>query len=176
VVKEQLILVNDQDQAVGSEEKLAAHQQGLLHRAFSVFVLRNHEGAAEMLLQQRHIDKYHAGGLWTNSCCGHPRPGEQTQAAAERRLQEETGLRLGLQPVGIFQYRAEFDNGLIEHEVDHVFVGHYDGQALSLHPQEIEAIAWRSIAWVRQDLQRHVVKYTPWFAQALVVLESGMSR
>lgn len=175
MVKEQLILVNEQDQEVGAEEKLAVHQKGLLHRAFSVFVLRVREGVTEMLLQQRHIDKYHAGGLWTNSCCGHPRPGEQTQAAAERRLQEETGLKLGLQPVGVFQYRAEFENGLIEHEIDHVFIGRYDGQALSLHPQEIETVEWHSIDWVKQALQAHPEKYTPWFAQALVVLENGMN-
>lgn len=173
---EQLILVNDQDQAIGSEEKLAVHEQGLLHRAFSVFVLRKVDDVLEMLLQQRHADKYHAGGLWTNSCCGHPRPSEKTKAAAERRLQEETGIVLSLHPVGIFQYRAKFENGLIENEVDHVFVGYYQNQGISLHPEEIEAIEWRSIDWIRKDLLANSGKYTPWFSQALNVLEEHLKK
>ncbi|MAZ77822.1 MAG: isopentenyl-diphosphate delta-isomerase [Legionellaceae bacterium] len=173
-MREPLILVDDNDQAVGSAEKLVVHQKGLLHRAFSVFVLRSRQGSFEMLLQLRHADKYHAGGLWTNSCCGHPRPGEETQAAAERRLAEETGLMLSLTPVGVFQYRATFDNALIEHEIDHVFVGHDQGQTLSPHPQEIEVVEWRSIDWVKQDLLNQPKKYTPWFAQALSVLEKSL--
>ncbi|HNK86555.1 MAG TPA: isopentenyl-diphosphate Delta-isomerase, partial [Flavobacteriales bacterium] len=117
---EQVTLVNERDEVIGRMEKLEAHRVGALHRAFSIFIF-NREG--RLLLQQRADGKYHSPGLWTNSCCGHPRPGEPTMKAAQRRLHEELGIRCELTEEFTFSYRAEFGNGLIEHELDHVFFG-----------------------------------------------------
>jgi isopentenyl-diphosphate delta-isomerase len=119
---EQVILVNEQDQPVGACEKMSAHEQGLLHRAFSVFIFNSR---GRLLLQQRSKGKYHSGGLWTNTCCSHPRPGETTEDAAYRRLQEEMGFQTELFHAFTFTYRAELDKELVEHEIDHVFTGIY---------------------------------------------------
>lgn len=119
-MKAQVILVNELDQETGLMEKMEAHEKGLLHRAFSVFIM-NDQG--DMLLQQRALDKYHSGGLWTNACCSHPLPGEAVEAAAHRRLSEEMGFDCPLRELFQFTYRTEFDNGLIEHEYDHVWTG-----------------------------------------------------
>jgi len=129
----QVILVNEQDEQVGVMEKMAAHQQALLHRAFSVFIF-NKEG--QMLLQKRAAGKYHSPGLWTNACCSHPAPGETTDAAAKRRLQEELGFTTDLKKAFHFTYKAAFDNGLTEYEFDHVYTGVYDGP---IHPDPQEA-------------------------------------
>src|SRR5215468_430433 len=115
---EQVILVNELDEEIGTMEKLSAHEQGVLHRAISVFIF-NEKG--EMLLQQRASRKYHSGGLWTNACCSHPHPGEATHAAALRRLKEEMGFETSLKKAFDFVYKTSFDNGLTEHEFDHVF-------------------------------------------------------
>src|ERR1700709_2281116 len=123
-MEKQVILVNEADVVTGAAGKMDAHRKGWLHRAFSVFVF-NHRG--EMLLQQRALNKYHSGGLWTNACCSHPRPGEETLLAAERRLKEEMGFELSLQKLFDFIYKSEFDNGLTEYEFDHVFGGSYNG-------------------------------------------------
>src|ERR1700748_433460 len=117
--QEEVILVNEYDVPLGSMEKLEAHQKALLHRAFSVFIFN---GKGEMLLQQRAKGKYHSPGLWTNACCSHPRPGEDTQAAALRRLHEELGFATELEKCFAFTYRTAFDNGLTEFEFDHVFI------------------------------------------------------
>lgn len=117
---EEVILVNEKDEPIGTMEKLEAHQKGALHRAFSVFLF-NPKG--ELLLQRRALHKYHSAGLWTNTCCSHPRPGEETSAAAHRRLKEEMGMEADLRFMTSFQYRSEFENGLTEHEFDHVFIG-----------------------------------------------------
>jgi isopentenyl-diphosphate delta-isomerase len=117
---EEVILVDANDKAIGSMEKMEAHEKGLLHRAFSILLI-NEKG--EMLLQQRAIEKYHSPGLWTNACCSHPRPSESNLDAAHRRLQEELGMSVELKEIFHFTYRAEFDDGLIEHEIDHVFLG-----------------------------------------------------
>ncbi|MFI4955316.1 MAG: isopentenyl-diphosphate Delta-isomerase, partial [Gammaproteobacteria bacterium] len=161
-------LVDEFDQPIGHAEKLFAHQQGLLHRAFSIFVLRKQNNRIEMLLQQRQKAKYHSGGLWTNSCCSHPRPNEDTLTAASKRLQEEFGFTVPLTEIGVFTYRAEFANGLIEHEVDHVFVGHFD-DAITINPDpdEIMSYRWLSLEDALQDFNAHPEIYTPWFAQAL---------
>ena len=106
-------------------EKMEAHKKGLLHRAFSVFIFN---GKGEMLLQQRALNKYHSGGLWTNACCSHPMPGEKTEDAADRRLKEELGFETPLEKIFDFVYKAEFDNGLTEYEFDHVFAGEYEGE------------------------------------------------
>src|SRR6186713_1579239 len=120
---DKVILVSEHDDMVGIMDKMEAHKQGLLHRAFSVFIF-NSKG--EMLLQQRAFNKYHSGGLWTNACCGHPSPGEQTVAAARRRLMEEMGFTTGLEELFDFTYQHAFENGLTEHEYDHVFAGTWD--------------------------------------------------
>ena len=117
-------MVDTNDMSTGTMEKMEAHEKAILHRAFSVFIF-NAKG--ELLLQQRATDKYHSGGLWTNSCCSHPRPGEDTLRAAYRRLREEMGFETELQKVFDFVYKASFENGLTEYEFDHVFVGEYDG-------------------------------------------------
>jgi diphosphomevalonate decarboxylase len=160
-----VILVDAQDHAIGSEEKLKAHQLGLRHRAFSVFVFDLAQ--KKLLLQQRQHDKYHSGGLWTNTCCSHPRPGEDTLAAAERRLQEEIGLSIPLQHVGEFQYTAHFANGLTEHEYDHVFIGFTSLTEFNFDKNEIAQLRWIDVADLLIEVKRNPEKFTPWFAQAL---------
>lgn len=154
-----VILVNEQDEPVGTMEKLEAHQKGLLHRAFSVFVV-NENG--EMLLQQRAQDKYHSGGLWTNTCCSHPLPGEDDLAAAHRRLMEEMGFDCQLQEIFSFTYRAEFDNGLTEHEFDHVFFGEYNG-AVKPDTAEVQATRYLSLDAIRHLLLSEPETFTHWF-------------
>jgi isopentenyl-diphosphate Delta-isomerase len=156
---EHVILVDELDRETGTTEKLDAHQRGVLHRAFSVMIWDRHE---RLLLQKRHIGKYHSGGLWTNSCCGHPRPGEDVATAAARRLREEMGFDCVLVSLGTIQYRAELDAGLIEHELVHVFRGCYDG---AVHPDPLECDGY---AWVPpQDFQMSVAaapqRYSAWF-------------
>lgn len=132
-----VILVNELDEPIGTMEKLEAHQKGLLHRAFSVFIT-NAKG--ELLLQQRALNKYHSGGLWTNTCCSHPLPDEDVIAASHRRLVEEMGFDCELTEVFSFTYRAEFDNGLTEYEFDHVLIGQYDGE---IRPNSAEVMNYK---------------------------------
>ncbi len=156
---EQVILVNEKDEQTGVMEKMEAHRQALLHRAFSVFVF-NSKG--EMLLQQRAAGKYHSPGLWTNACCSHPRPGENTLAGAERRLQEELGFHIALHKIVDFIYKAGFDNGLTEHEFDHVFVGEYNG-IITPDQKEVSDYCFKSMQEISASLQSHPQKYTAWF-------------
>ncbi len=167
----QLILVNEQDEVIGAADKLSVHQQGLLHRAFSVLLYRKQAGKLELLLQQRQKTKYHSGGLWTNTCCSHPRPGEDTAVAAERRLFEETGIRTPLNYLGSFRYMAHFANGLIEHELDHVFVGEYQVLPVDFDREEIEQMRWVPLSELRQDLEKKPYLYTPWFERVLDFLD-----
>jgi isopentenyl-diphosphate delta-isomerase len=157
-MEEQVILVDDRDRPVGVAEKMQAHREGSLHRAFSIFVT-NAKG--ELLLQRRARSKYHSGGLWTNTCCSHPRPQETTETAASRRLQEEMGFSCDLREIFSFTYRAELDNDLIEHEFDRVFVGEFNGEPI-LNPQEAEEWCWISIDRLSQDIQEHPERYTFW--------------
>lgn len=161
----EVILVDEQDRQVGVAEKLAAHRGGgRLHRAFSVFVF-NADG--ELLLQQRAEGKYHFGGLWSNTCCGHPRPGEDTTSAACRRLAEEFGFETDLREIGSFIYRAhDATSGLTEQELDHVFVGEFDG-APAPDPAEIDEWRWTAPAEVQRDLAERPDRLTPWFEPAL---------
>ena len=163
----EVILVDEQDRPVGKAEKMKAHREGLLHRAFSVFIF-NDKG--EMLLQQRAAHKYHSGGLWTNACCSHPAPGETTAAAASRRLQEEMGFSTALTKIFDFTYRAEFDNGLTEHEYDHVYIGNYDGTILA-HEAEVKDHCFMSIQMITDMMQLHPEKYTSWFKIAFPMLK-----
>lgn len=160
---ESVILVNSADEPIGRMEKFEAHQRGLLHRAFSVFLF-NERG--ETLLQQRAAGKYHSPLLWTNSCCSHQREGESNLEAAMRRLKEE----LGIEPSQIsdlkdsfhFIYRAEFDNGLTEHELDHVILGRFDG-IVTLNTEEVEAVRWISMADLAREMDAHPEQFTAWF-------------
>jgi isopentenyl-diphosphate delta-isomerase len=159
---EEVILVNEQDEQAGTMEKMEAHRKGVLHRAFSVFIFNDRN---EMLLQQRSTTKYHSGGLWTNACCSHPRPGEETEAAAQRRLQEELGFTITLKKIFDFHYNASFDNGLTEHEFDHVYVGTYNG-TIKPNPTEVKDYCYKKIEEVTATILSHPHKYTAWFCIA----------
>ncbi|HEX2090857.1 MAG TPA: isopentenyl-diphosphate Delta-isomerase [Longimicrobiaceae bacterium] len=161
--EERVILVDEHDIERGSAEKLRAHVEGELHRAFSVVVF-NRRG--EVLLQRRAAEKYHSGGLWSNTCCGHPRPGEDTALAARRRLREEMGLDCDLEWICGFRYRAELRGGLAEHEYDHLFVGRYDGDPHP-DPEEVEDWSWVPLDRVRREIADAAERYTPWFRHLL---------
>ena len=165
-----VILVNVDDEAIGVAEKLQAHQQGWLHRAFSVFALRKKESKWQVLLQQRHPDKYHCGGLWSNTCCSHPLPNENILTAATRRLQQEMGFSMPLNMVGKFMYKVEFENGLIEHEVDHVLFGYIDRDLFTVNDEEVADYAWVELDTLEKDVLENPKHYTPWLAEALAVL------
>ena len=156
---EEVILVNEQDDVIGRAEKLEAHKNGLLHRAFSVFVFNDNE---ELLLQQRAQHKYHSPGLWTNTCCSHPRPDEVTIEAARRRCLEEMGIVLTLKEIFSFVYKADFENGLTEHEYDHVYIGTYNKDPY-INKDEVNAFKWASISNIKKDLLVNPNHYTVWF-------------
>ncbi|MBX3257506.1 MAG: isopentenyl-diphosphate Delta-isomerase [Chitinophagaceae bacterium] len=163
-----IILVNANDEQVGTMEKMETHRKALLHRAFSVFIF-NSKG--EMLLQQRAKEKYHSPGLWTNSCCSHPKPGEETIAGAQRRLQEELGFSVPLEKAFDFIYRAEFDNGLTENEYDHVLLGGYEG-VITPNPAEVADYHYKPMDEIKADMVNHPEKYTAWFKIAFPKLEA----
>lgn len=158
-VEEKVILVDTQDQPMGLMEKMEAHEKGLLHRAFSVFVV-NDKG--EVLLQQRADSKYHSGGLWTNTCCSHPRDGEDLISAGKRRLREEMGFEVDLKYAFAFIYRAELDKGMTEHEFDHVMTGVYN-DAPNPNPDEVGG--WKYMKWddLIADMTNNPENYTAWF-------------
>ena len=165
-MSEQVILVSPDDIALGVATKKDVHRLGALHRAFSIFIF---DSAGRMLLQRRAITKYHSGGLWTNTCCSHPRPGESTRAAAQRRLFEEMGFHCPLQTAFSFVYRADVGDGLIEHEYDHVFVGHFEGDPAP-DPGEVDDWGWFGTAAVLRDLHESPGRYTFWFRIAFAEL------
>ncbi len=158
---ELMVLVDASDRVIGTAGKIDAHRAGALHRAFSVIVW---DGMGRLLLQKRHTRKYHSGGLWTNACCGHPRPGEDIEAAALRRLNEEMGFACALAPLGTTTYRAELDGGMTEHELVHVFRGLYDG-TVAPDPQEAEGYQWVSLDEMRADIAAMPERYSVWFRQ-----------
>ncbi|MBI1267394.1 MAG: isopentenyl-diphosphate Delta-isomerase [Cryomorphaceae bacterium] len=160
---EHVILVDEYDREIGQMEKLQAHESGNLHRALSVFLF-NSKG--ELLLQQRALEKYHSPGLWTNTCCSHPRPGEQSKDAAVRRLKEEMGMSCTLTKSFDFIYRAEFENGLIEHELDHVFIGCSDDKPV-MNPSEVASWKYISQENLVADIRNNPDLYTVWFKLCL---------
>ena len=168
---DKLILVDENDVPIGTIEKMEAHQKALLHRAFSVFIFNTN---GEMLLQQRAIDKYHSGGLWTNTCCSHPYERQETKPAAEKRLQEEMGFTTELTKVFDFIYKAPFDNGLTEHEYDHVFTGKYDGVVIP-DKSEVENYCFMSMEGIKESMQLYPEKYTVWFKIAFPKMESYLA-
>jgi isopentenyl-diphosphate delta-isomerase len=160
---EEVILVDTVDNVIGTMEKMEAHQKGLLHRAFSILVF-NSKG--EMLIQKRAHSKYHSAGLWTNACCSHPMPGEGTDDATRRRLLYEMGIDVQLQFVFKFIYRVSLDQGLIEHEVDHVYTGVFDGTP-EVNPEEVADWKFVGVTDLKNDVRQHPEKYTHWFSLIL---------
>ncbi len=156
---EHVILVDAQDREIGTMEKMEAHRKGLLHRAFSIVIFNS---AGEMLLQQRAKEKYHSGGLWTNACCSHPRPGELIEEAGKRKLLQEMGISCHLNYSHKFVYKVELDNGLTEYEWDYVLVGYYDG-APDINLNEAQAWKYESLESIRNDVKHHPENYTSWF-------------
>jgi len=156
---EQVILVDETDSETGVMEKMEAHEKAVLHRAFSVFIFNKN---GEMLMQRRALTKYHSGGLWTNTCCSHPRPGEETITAASRRLQEELGFSTLIQKQFSFIYQADFENGLTEYEFDHVFTGYYDGPILA-NLEEVAEFAYWPMHKVKSLVQTQPELFTAWF-------------
>lgn len=164
-----VVLVDRHDREIGTCDKLAAHQKGQLHRAVSVFVF---DARDRLLLQRRALAKYHSGGLWSNTCCTHPGPGEIPADTAVARLDEEMGFSCELRPAGSFVYRAEFDNGLIEHEYDHLFIGQYDDDPQPA-PAEVCDWTWMSLDEIQQMRQHRAEEFTVWFWPALDELLRG---
>jgi isopentenyl-diphosphate Delta-isomerase len=158
----QVILVDEQDNELGAMDKLLAHQPPVLHRAFSIFIFNRKN---EMLLQQRAAGKYHSPGLWTNACCSHPMPGELTEAAAKRRLKEELGFETGIEKIFHFSYKAAFDNGLGEHEFDHVFAGYYEGD-INPNPDEVGDYCYLSMKEISKRMAEQPGTFTVWFQLA----------
>lgn len=159
MTEELVILVDRNDNQIGLMPKMEAHEKGLLHRAFSVFVFNTEN---ELLLQQRALDKYHSPGLWTNTCCSHQREGENNIAAGKRRLQEEMGFQTDLKEVTSFIYKAPFDNGLTEHEFDHILIGNYNDSP-NPNPDEVADWKWVPLDDVASDIKQYPEKYTAWF-------------
>lgn len=160
---EEVILVNEKDEPIGLMEKLQAHKQGLLHRAFSVFIF-NRKG--ELLIHQRAKDKYHCGGLWTNTCCSHPRENETVMEAASRRLQEEMGFVVPLEKVDEFIYKAEFENGLTEYEYDHILIGSFD-EVPKPNRGEVQDWKYVSVETVLSEIKTNPDKFTYWFIEIM---------
>ena len=156
---DQIILVDEQDNAIGTMEKMEAHRRGMLHRAFSV-VLFNSQG--ELLLQKRSKNKYHSGGLWTNTCCSHPLPEESIKEAVRKRLKHEMGIDLQPEFAYKFIYKAALDKNLVEYEYDHVFVGSFDGVPVINH-EEVEAWKFMNLLSLKTDMEKHPDTYTAWF-------------
>lgn len=160
---EEIILVDKNDKQIGTGEKMKVHKEGRLHRAFSIFVF-NSQG--ELMLQKRASSKYHCGGLWSNTCCGHPRAGEDLEKAAHRRLDEEMGFDCELEEAFPFIYEVSLDHGLTEHEYDHVFIGDFDGKP-AVNPEEADDWKWINLDDLSKDIEKNPGNYTYWFKIAL---------
>ena len=154
-----VILVNQADEPIGTMPKMEAHEKAVLHRAFSVFVMNDN---GEIMLQQRAAHKYHSPSLWTNTCCSHQRVGETNIQAGTRRLKEEMGFETEIKELFSFIYKAAFDNGLTEHELDHVMLGHYNG-APAINPEEVADWKWMLPGEIKKDITENPQKYTAWF-------------
>ena len=159
MTEEKVILVNEKDEQIGLMPKLEAHEKAQLHRAFSIFILNSKN---EVMLQQRASEKYHSPLLWTNTCCSHQREGETNIQAGSRRLREEMGFSTELKELFHFIYKAPFDNGLTEHELDHVMIGYFDDEPV-INPEEVESWKWMNIDEIKEDMQRNPAIYTVWF-------------
>ena len=158
-MEEKVILVDENDNAVGLMPKMEAHEKARLHRAFSVFILNSKN---EVMLQRRALHKYHSPGLWTNTCCSHQREGESNIEAGSRRLKEEMGFTTALSESISFIYKATFNNGLTEHEYDHVLIGSYEADPV-VNPEEVADWKWMSLPEIRNDIEQNPNSYTTWF-------------
>ena len=158
-MEEKVILVNEKDEQIGLMPKMEAHKKGLLHRAFSVFIINQKN---ELLLQQRAAHKYHSPLLWTNTCCSHQRDGEDNISAGKRRLQEEMGFKTALKELYSFIYKAPFDNGMTEYECDHVMIGYYDEDPI-IEKNEVADFKWVDLPSTKKDMAQNPEKYTAWF-------------
>ena len=167
-----VILVDELDNQVGVMEKLKAHEEGVLHRAYSIFLF-NDKG--ELLLQQRNHDKYHSGGLWTNTCCSHPKPGETIKEGALKRLQEEMGISAPINFAFSFIYQVDFENGLTENEFDHVFIGEFKDDPVP-NPEEVADWRYTSIEDIKTEMSLNPEAFTEWFKIALPMVEEYLSK
>ena len=163
MTEDQVILVDETDKPIGTMGKLEAHQKGLLHRAFSVFIFNNNN---EMLLQQRALTKYHSAGLWTNTCCSHPQPNEDNLAAANRRLKEEMGMAAELKHKSSFIYKTPFDNNLTEYEFDHVFIGYSNSEPI-INEEEVCNYKWLNLTDLKKEIANSPEQFTVWFKIAM---------
>jgi len=163
----QVVLVNEKDEPIGVMEKMEVHQKGLLHRAFSVFIF---DSKGKMLLQQRAKEKYHGAQLWTNACCSHPFPNEHVKEAAQRRLQEELGFTTELREIFSFIYKAQVENNLIEHELDHVMAGEYEKE-VQPNAREVAAVYYEGMDQIKKEIETEPGKFTTWFKIAFPEIE-----
>jgi isopentenyl-diphosphate delta-isomerase len=168
-MREEVILVDDKDRQVGAGEKLDTHRKGILHRGFSIFIF-NSKG--EMMLQKRAMMKYHGAGLWSNACCGHPRPGEDLMSAMKRRLREEMGFECKLERMFDFIYKVQLDKGMMEHEFLHVYKGIFDGVP-KVNPDEADDWKWVSMDDLRKDMGENPDSYSAWFKLSMEKLDSS---
>ncbi len=158
-----VILVDKNDKEVGIGEKIKTHKEGKLHRAFSIFVFNS---KSELLLQKRTKSKYHSGGLWTNTCCSHPIPGESVEETAHRRLKEEMGFDCNLKEIFSFTYKVKFENNLFENEYDHVFIGNFDGKP-NPNPEEVDDWKWINLEKLKNDIRENPDRYTYWLKTSI---------
>lgn len=170
---EHVILVDENDNEIGIAEKLQAHREGRCHRAFSVFIYRQ-QPQLEILLQQRAKNKYHTPNLWTNTCCSHPRPGEDVTLAGQRRLREEMGIETTLKSIGRFHYIAPFENGLTENEVDYVLIGTCDEKKIAPNPDEVQDYRWITVPELKKEIAENPTQFTPWLEKALDIVEKKL--
>lgn len=169
-----VILVDKQNRSIGTMDKLSAHRQGRLHRAYSILIFRNNHNNIELLLQQRSPLKYHGGGLWTNTCCSHPLEDNELIKHAMDRLHEEMGINITLIEAGVFKYFAKLNDGMFEHEIDHVLIGTWIEQEIHPDPSEVADYSWMDIPTLQQKLAQNPSLYSPWLGQALgVALQSN---
>ena len=159
MIKDFVVLVNENDEKIGLMPKMEAHEKGLLHRAFSVFIFNRNK---ELMLQKRSLKKYHSPGLWTNTCCSHQRDGESNINAGMRRLKEEMGFSSELREINSFIYKVKFDNGLIEHELDYILVGEYEND-VEPNSQELDDCKWIDLDEINDDIKTNPEEYTEWF-------------
>ena len=170
-----LVLVDKHDNVIGIEDKMVVHQLGMLHRAFSIFIFRKQQGVLQVLLQKRQRNKYHSGGLWTNSCCGHPAIHEEIIFAGNRRLKEELGMDIPLHYLDTFIYKSKFTNHLTEHELDHVLVGIYKEHPIKLDPNEVDGIKWSDLSELEQELLAFSENFTVWLPLAWSIVKNNLS-
>ncbi|MFM7387904.1 MAG: isopentenyl-diphosphate Delta-isomerase [Bacteroidota bacterium] len=168
---QEVILVNKHDEEIGTMEKMEAHLQGMLHRAFSILIFNSQR---KLLIHRRAFGKYHSEGLWTNTCCSHPFPGEDLVEAANRRLREEMGMKTSLAPLFSFIYRAELENDLVEHELDHVLIGFTDDEP-RVNPDEVSDYKWMAMHEIEEDIEKNPGNYTAWFKKIILEYKSAFN-